>query len=327
MAPSPEPTESDRLRRSWDRCDSATLDVYLVSGVEDPRINVPSILGRGLLCDTLFPGRFAHQIEEELRFGFAMTWLVGQLDHGVPAETLLRSFETGGQGVCPDFLLDTFERLQRTDSLVPDYLTLALADRRTQDGLSLESLDVFQIFWRRALQNLSHESYELFEAACGSANDYRAIASCGLARFFRYTGVDIAAKNIDNARRRFPNVDFRVGDLLNSRLPDRAFDFSFAYDVFEHLSPEALSRAVSELLRVTRREAWLHLFNAANTSSHQIHPVGDYYWNALSLGRMIGLLEQSASHVEVVSIAELAQTKFGFRHYYNPNAYALLAIR
>lgn len=322
-----DPTERDRLRRAWDRCDSAALDVYLVSGVEDPRINVPSILGRGLLCDTLFPGRFSQPIEEELRFGFAMTWLVGQLDRGVPPETLLRSLEMGGRDVCPDFLFETFERLQRPDRLVPDYLTLALADHRASDGLSPESRDIFQVFWRRTLQNLSHEGYALLEPACGSANDYRALASCGLSRFFRYTGVDLSVKNIENARRRFPNVDFRIGNLLDNGLPDHAFDFAFVYDLFEHLSPKALPRAVSELLRVTRREVWIHLFNAADMSSHRICPAGDYYWNTLSLGRMIGWMAQSGSRVEVVSIAELAQAKFGFRQYYNPNAYALLATR
>ena len=37
-------------------------------------------------------------------------------------------------------------------------------------------------------------------AACGSANDYRFLHSCGVADFLDYTGYDLCAKNIQNAR-------------------------------------------------------------------------------------------------------------------------------
>lgn len=68
-----EENESDRLRRAWDRVAPETLDTYLVTGVEDPRINAQSMLNRGLLCDAQFPGRFTRLIDEELRFGFVRT--------------------------------------------------------------------------------------------------------------------------------------------------------------------------------------------------------------------------------------------------------------
>jgi len=194
----PEPTESDRLRRSWQRVEAETLDAYLVSGVEDPRINVQSILNRALLCDAIFPGRFTRLIEEELHFGFTTT----------------RNLIDGNEPPA-------------------------------------KSLDAFQNIWRRELDGLSHEGYSLFEPACGSANDYRYLASYGIARFFRYAGLDIAPKNVANARRRFPNVDFRVGDLMQSGLADLSFDFSFVHDLFEHLSLDGVHRAVEELLRLT----------------------------------------------------------------------------
>ncbi|MCX5771088.1 MAG: hypothetical protein NTZ09_12575 [Candidatus Hydrogenedentes bacterium] len=50
--------EDERLRWAWDRYPHEYLDSYLVSGVEDPRINFQSILTRALIADTLFPGRF-----------------------------------------------------------------------------------------------------------------------------------------------------------------------------------------------------------------------------------------------------------------------------
>ena len=188
-------------------------------------------------------------------------------------------------------------------------------------------MDTFQQIWRRELQDLSHGGYSLLEPACGSANDFRYLASFGLANFVRYTGIDIAPKNIANAIRRFPDVDFRVGDLLDNAIADEAFDFSFVHDLFEHLSVGAMQRAVEELLRVTRRETWLHFFNAANVSAHEVRPVGAYYWNTLSIGKLVGIIERSASRVEVISMAELGRAKFGFGHYYNPGAYTIIATR
>ena len=41
--------ESSKLERSWMRHDSDKLRHYLVSGVEDPRINAQSILSRHFL--------------------------------------------------------------------------------------------------------------------------------------------------------------------------------------------------------------------------------------------------------------------------------------
>ena len=41
--------ETERLKKSWMRYDRATLRDYLVQDVEDPRINVQSILTRHFL--------------------------------------------------------------------------------------------------------------------------------------------------------------------------------------------------------------------------------------------------------------------------------------
>ena len=315
------------MRRSWERYDAETLDTYLISGVEDPRINVQSILSRALLCDTLFPGRYTHLIEEELRFGYVMTWLLTQLERGADKGSLLAAARGERRDTCPDFICDTFHRLQQSECPVPDYVSAALLNHQENNALASETFDTFQKIWRHELEGQSHNGYSLFEPACGSANDFRYLASFGLARFFRYTGIDIAPKNIANARRRFPDADFRVGDLLENGLADDAFDFSFVHDLFEHLSPRAMQRAIEELLRVTRLEVWLHFFNVANVAVHQVRAVDSYHWNTLSIGKLVGLIEQSASRVEVISIAELAQTKFGFGDYYNPGEYTIIATR
>ncbi len=324
-----EENEGARLRRAWDRVAPETLDTYLVAGVEDPRINAQSILNRGLLCDALFPGRFTRLIDEELRFGFVLTWLLRHLEMGVDRGTLLAAIRDDDGDRCPAFVLETFRRLQESTSPLSDYVSAVLEDDAGtySAGLAPQALDTFQEIWSQELGRHSRLDCSLFEPACGSANDFRYLESFGFTRFVRYTGLDLAPKNIANARRRFPHADFRVADLLENAFEDNAFEFSFVHDLFEHLSAGAVERALQEMLRVTRREVWFHFFSARDLPSHEFRPDGSYHWNALSIRELVRAIAPSALHVEVIRIAELAKTKLGFGRYYNPGACTIIATK
>jgi hypothetical protein len=173
MTAFPEENESDRLRSSWERHAAATLDTYLVAGVEDPRISVQSILTRALLCDALCPGRFSWLIEEELRFGFVMTWLLTHLELGIDKRLMLAAVKRNDRERCPSFVIDAFRMLQVPEGVIPDYVTTALQDRDEPTALSSEATDTFRKIWHQQLGTFSHTGYSLFEPACGSANDYR----------------------------------------------------------------------------------------------------------------------------------------------------------
>ena len=68
--------ENERLKASWDCFPAEHLATYLSIDEQDQRINTHSILTRALLIDTLWPGKFDAWIDEELRFGIVMTWLL-----------------------------------------------------------------------------------------------------------------------------------------------------------------------------------------------------------------------------------------------------------
>jgi SAM-dependent methyltransferase len=321
--------ESSRLRHAWERHAAETLDTYLVSGVEDPRINVQSILTRALLCDALFPGRFARLIDEELRFGFVMTWLLTHLQLGIEKPSLMAAITRNDRSRCPAVVIDTFRMLQQDDCVTEDYVTMALQEDEGDGSTSLasEAMDTFRRIWHEQLAAPSQSGCSLFEPACGSANDFRYLHSYGFTRFLKYTGMDIAPKNIANALSRFPDVDFRVGDLLSNSFDDETFDFSFVHDLFEHLSITAMEHALRELLRVTRREVWLHLFNAADVTRHGVRPAAEYHWNLLSIREIARVVAEVPAHAEVVCIAELGRRKFGFSRYYNTGAYTIIAVK
>lgn len=326
----PFQAENADLRWSWERYDYDHLDAYLVSGVEDPRINCQSILTRAFIADTLWPGRFTDLIDAELRFGVVLTWLLLQTKGGREPNELLDSIAAEQDPACPTVVRETYRWLQEDGCPAPDYLSAALVDSSAGQpaGTFCEPvLDTFCNLWRVALEGQHADRISVVEPACGSANDFRFIDRCGLARFIDYTGFDISPKNIANAKRRFPDVNFLTASVLHCSLPDNAFDYVLVHDLFEHLSEEAMNRALAEVMRLVRREAWLHFFSAERRTEHVIRPVGRYHANLLSIERLIERLAALGGAVEVVSITELLRRKFALDGYYNPRAATLLVTK
>jgi SAM-dependent methyltransferase len=323
MEPAGIQQENAQLRQAWEQYSAEHLDTYLVSGVEDPRINIQSILTRAFLADALFPERFTALIHEELRYGTVLLWLLAQFKAGADREELREAICFTGAPHLPAFVTEAARWLATDACPLPHYIELAL-DPPPLDApdqpLPERALDVFGAVWRKELAGLTAPRLSVFEAACGSANDYRTIHDHGLAPFLDYTGLDISGKNIANALTRFPTVAFRAGSILDSGLPDASFDFVFAHDLLEHLSGPGLATALAELVRLARREVWLHLFNTKPDGGHEIIPKEHYHWNRLALATLRDAGRALGCTVDPIEIAPLLQHKFGLQDYYNPHA-------
>ena len=316
--------EAHLLQHSWDRHDAEHLDEYLVSATEDPRVNVPSILTRALFADSLFPDRFAALSEEELRFGLCMTWLTDALESTPRHELAAQAPEFSE---APPFLAETAALLQEPDFPVIDYITEALAlppDLGSNDAFATSILDTFASLWQSELSASPppEETLRTVEFACGSGNDYRFLHAFGFAPFLDYTGIDIAGKNIANAKKRFPKIDFRTGNAFATEIPDSSVDIVFAHDLYEHLSLEALEAALAETARILRPggQAWLHFFNLADTPEHEARPHESYHWNLLSTNRLLESLSSHNLACDALPIRDLVAEKFGFEGYYNQEA-------
>jgi hypothetical protein len=328
--------ETERLARSWMRHDQAMLADYLVADVEDPRINVQSILTRHFLIEQRFGSRFRSLRVEELRFAVVMNRLLAfHKNQGADAETrravlhALRARADNAEGVeVPGFLVDAFSALPRRagGARVPNYLRRWLeagASPPPAEGWDRGWLETFQRLWPRRLEGASGRRLSVLEPACGSANDYRFVEAFGLAAGLDYTGFDLCEKNILNASSRHPGARFRLGNVFDIET-DRPFDVAYVHDLFEHLSPAGLERAIAELCRVTRSAICAHFFNMDEIDDHVVRPVDDYHWNTLSMARVVAAFEAQRATVQVIHIASFLRWLLGCGETHNQGAYTLI---
>jgi ubiquinone/menaquinone biosynthesis C-methylase UbiE len=321
--------ETERLAKSWMRHSRETMRDYLVRDVEDPRINVKSILTRHFLIRRLFSERFDELMEQELRFGLVMNWLLmlqkklvkaGQL-HAVLGALLEGKDEAEGLEI-PPYISETFAALA-----LPNYMCdlFSWAPVETTEVPIPEYLmSTFQMIWREVLAVEQSQRISVLEPACGSANDYRFIETFGIARLLNYTGFDLCEKNICNARRMYPDVCFKVGNVLEIEAGNGAFDYCFVQDLFEHLSVEAMETAIAEICRVTRKGICAGFFNMHDSERHIIKAVGDYHWNNLSMAKTRTIFERYASAVQVIQVDTFLRSKFHCEDTHNKGAYILI---
>ena len=212
------------------RHDAGVLRGYLVAGVEDPRLNLQSILSRHFIARALTGERFSALMEQEYRFATAMEWLTElarRLGDAGEFELVLYALRHGAdnaEGIeIPGFVVHTFAALPATIGglIIPNYIESFLSGTRLVKGhakLHNPSLGTFRKLWHKALKAVVPvpKPLTVLEPACGSANDYRFLHAYCLARLVDYTGFDLCAKNIENACALFPGAVSRSATCLRS---------------------------------------------------------------------------------------------------------------
>ncbi len=324
--------ETERLTESWMRHSRDTLRNYLVQDVQDPRINVQSILTRHFLIEHLFGAQFEALMEHELRFALVTNWMLRLLKELVrpwQLHSVLDALLTGqdnAEGLrIPLYISETFAALA-----VPNYLCdlFTWAPVETSDVPIPEYLlSTFETIWREVLACEQPRRVLVLEPACGSANDYRFLETFGIARLLDYFGFDLCEKNIANARGMFPDARFRMGNVLEIDATDGAYDCCFVHDLFEHLSVEALEAAIAEICRVTQKGICAGFFNMHDGDEHIVETIGDYHWNTLSVSKTKVLFERHCSVVRTVHIDGLLRSRFGCADTHNKGAWTFITVR
>ena len=331
--------ESQKLARSWMQHDAEMLRDYLVSSVEDPRINLQSILTRHFLIQSLTGDQFAPIMEQECRFSAAMNWLLNVVRQSANVEELrvihyaLQRGSDNAEGIeLPRFLLQIYQALPMTRGgvTIPNYLETALTRAALQDSkirFDNETLDVFIRIWATFLTEPSPDSQpklSALEPACGSANDYRFIRAAGIAAQIDYHGFDICQKNVVNARTLFPDLNVSEGNIFEIASANKSFDVCYFHDLLEHLSIEGSAVAVSEICRVTRWGICAGFFNMHEIPETIAQPLDDYYWNVLSLDAVRELFLRHGFSGQIFHIGTLLAQRFGCPYTHNPNAYTFV---
>jgi SAM-dependent methyltransferase len=273
------------------------LDTYLVSGYQDPRINLQSILLRHALARRLFGDGLPALMDDEIRIAIALNdrLRLHALERGVPIGSYLDPSK--------------HQKVVEIAGVIEDGAG-ALGPR-----------------WIQALQGRPSAPLRVVEFACGSANDFRSWVAYGLAAHIDYTGIDLNPTNIDNARRRFPDVDFRVGSVLAVGLPDASADLVVASDILEHLSIAAMEQTLAEAIRLTRDGLIINFFSMDDIAEHVVTSKGLYQWNRLSRARLEARLTAEFLSVEVVSIARWLAATYDHPYTYNDHAWTMTAGR
>lgn len=321
--------ETERLTKSWMKYDRKTLRSYLVEDVEDPRINVQSILARHFLIERLFGEKFKEFMEHELRFSLVINWLLKLLKQQVKIDQLqaildaLITKENKAEGIeIPSYISETFATLA-----LPNYICDVLnwtPIESTDEPIPEYLLSTFQRIWSEVLAEEQAQHISVLEPACGSANDHRFIESFGISRFIDYAGFDLCEKNIHNAKQMFPEVDFKTGNVLEIQTEDKTFDYCIVEDLFEHLSLEAMEVAISEICRVTRQGICAGFFNMHEGQEHIVQTVDDYHWNKLSLAGTKAIFEQHSSEVKAIHIDIFLSKQFRYNDIHNKDAYTFI---
>ena len=155
--------ETEKLARSWMQHEAGWLRDYLVAGVEDPRINVQSILSRHFLIQAVTGESFGRLMRHEYRFAAMMNWLLSISEKATDPEELsavLFGFRQGAddaEGIpIPHWALSIFATLPaKADGVeVPNYVEGFLNQTRIAAGTASpdqESLNTFCRAWRGAL--------------------------------------------------------------------------------------------------------------------------------------------------------------------------------
>ena len=323
--------ESERLDQAWAKFDPRHLDTYLVADEQDPRINIQSIISRAFLIDSIWPEEFTALIQEEIRFGACMNFILKTLENGkskITRQSILSALENNSSDIkIPHYFKSCFEKFNSDDSQIEDYITQALIAPVSAGSSSLpeSALTTFETMWYIALNDREAQKISVLEPGCGSANDYRFLDSFGAAKFLNYTGIDICQKNITNALRRFPDVSFEVDDIMRIAAGDNTYDYSFVHDLFEHLSIPAMELSLRQLSRVTGKQACLCFFNMADIPEHIIKPNGLYHWNTLSLCKVCDTLKDAgAFDIDIVHIDTFLKENYDCTDHHNKNAYTLI---
>ena len=143
---------------------------------------------------------------------------------------------------------------------------------------------------------MNEDEFSLPDCGVLSAVTYRKLQESNLN--VAYTGIDIAPQIIDDCRRRFRDVDWRVMDVQQLELPTASYDVVVVRHVLEHLP--YYDGAIQEARRVCKRFAVFCLFfplAKEDALAQKTKADGTYHYNTYGREGFLQLLRKEFTTV------------------------------
>jgi SAM-dependent methyltransferase len=131
-------------------------------------------------------------------------------------------------------------------------------DPLTNSGVTFQAF-AFERANIRALQrlHLDRDKAKVLDVGCGTGSSLLQFIKLGFLPQ-NLTGMDSGAERIEQARARFPNVEFLCESAERMSIPDSTFDLAFESTLFMMLTSEEIARQIAgEMLRVIRRGGYV----------------------------------------------------------------------
>lgn len=89
----------------------------------------------------------------------------------------------------------------------------------------------------------------VYECGCGSGHIGKYLSDQGRQKV---TGLDFSEKSIEQARRAFPDLEFHVDNMLDSKMPSSSADGILAFYAIVHFTYREVAKALSEWYRLLK---------------------------------------------------------------------------
>lgn len=134
--------------------------------------------------------------------------------------------------------------------------------------------------------SLATAKLSVLDIPCGSGVEYPMLSAvCD------YAGMDKTPNLVEAIKRKFPEVDARLGDIRSIPLEDNSFDVVYARAIFEHLCDmQDVKIAMQECLRVAKKYA-IFSFYLPLIDDTKIKWNGAYFENLYSEKEVLAAIE------------------------------------
>jgi ubiquinone/menaquinone biosynthesis C-methylase UbiE len=163
----------------------------------------------------------------------------------------------------------------------------------------------------QAFSKLLPKGAKVLDAGCGAGRDTALLSE---KEGLDVTGLDLSKGLLEVAKRKFPDITFVEGDLLDLPFDDSSFDGVWSNTSILHLEAvDDVKRALSEMNRVLEPSGILHLVVKSQITDEKTAVVSDKlsdhdrFFQYFSFDELKNLLPET--NFELISIREYSETE------------------